>query len=257
MGGGTGTGAAPVVANFAKESGALVIGVVTTPFSFEGARRFDTALSGVRSIRDQVDNLIVIHNDRLLSLLDDDVSMEDALRCADDAVTQGVHSVAELVNLPGEINVDLADVMSIMHLPGQALMAIGESRGPGSALDAAREAVSNPLLDLSIDGAKGVLFNVKAGPDLKLSEVNTAGEYIGSRVDPDAMIFFGMAYDPSLEDRAQITVIATGIGTDGISGPGTKGMAVPSWEIAGSGQVPDLDLPPFLRNPQRKSYNRP
>ena len=257
MGGGTGTGAAPVVANFAKESGALVIGVVTTPFSFEGARRFDTALSGVRSIRDQVDNLIVIHNDRLLSLLDDDVSMEDALRCADDAVTQGVHSVAELVNLPGEINVDLADVMSIMHLPGQALMAIGESQGPGSALDAAREAVSNPLLDLSIDGAKGVLFNVKAGPDLKLSEVNTAGEYIGSRVDPDAMIFFGMAYDPSLEDRAQITVIATGIGTDGISGPGTKGMAVPSWEIAGSGQVPDLDLPPFLRNPQRKSYNRP
>ena len=248
MGGGTGTGAAPVVADIARESGALVIAVVTTPFSFEGARRLDTALSGVATIRDRVDNLIVIHNDRLLSLLDKDVSMEEALRRADDAVTLGVHSVAELVNLPGEINVDLADVMSIMRLPGQALMAIGEAEGPGGALEAARQAVTNPLLDLSIDGAKGVLFNVKAGLSLKLSEVNSAGEFIGAMVDPNAIIFFGMACESAMKERTQITVIATGIGSE--SAPGER-LPQPTWDITSPLGEPDLDLPPFLRKMPR------
>jgi cell division protein FtsZ len=254
MGGGTGTGAAPVVADIAREAGALVIGVVTTPFSFEGARRQETALSGVATIRDRVDNLIVIHNDRLLSLLDEDVSMEEALHRADDAVTLGVHSVAELVNLPGEINVDLADVMSIMRLPGQALMAIGEAEGPGAALEAARQAVTNPLLALSIDGARGILFNVKAGLSLKLSEVNAAGEFIGSRVDPNAIIFFGMACEPSMKDRTHITVIATGIGPDAAPGD-HEGMPQPTWDIASPLREPDLDLPPFLRKTPRPRLN--
>ena len=170
MGGGTGTGAAPIVADIARESGALVVAVVTTPFSFEGSRRKDTALLGVAGLRDKVDNIIVIHNDRLLHLFgDEDVSMEEALRRADDAVMLGVLSVAELVNVPGEINVDLADVKSIMKQPGRALMAIGEGTGPGGAMEAAEQAINNPLLDLAIDGAQGVLFNVAGGSELKLS----------------------------------------------------------------------------------------
>ena len=147
MGGGTGTGAAPIVADIARECGALVVAVVTTPFSFEGSRRKDTALLGVAGLRDKVDNIIVIHNDRLLHLFgNEDVSMEEALRRADDAVMLGVLSVAELVNVPGEINVDLADVKSIMKQPGRALMAIGEGHGPGGAMEAAEQAINNPLL---------------------------------------------------------------------------------------------------------------
>ena len=214
MGGGTGTGAAPVVAEIAKQTGAMVVAVVTTPFSFEGARRLETAHAGIARLRDKVDNLIVIHNDRLLKLFKKDVSMEEALRMADEAVTLGVLSVAELVNVPGEINVDLADVRSIMKLPGLALMAIGEGRGPGGIVEAARHAVSNPLLDVSIDGAKGILFNVEGGPALSLGEVNATGEFIASKVDPKAMIFFGMVQDPAREDRSRITIIATGIPTD-------------------------------------------
>jgi cell division protein FtsZ len=239
MGGGTGTGAAPVVADIAKESGALVVGVVTTPFSFEGGRRLGTAMAGVERLRERVDNLIIIHNDRLLSLVEQDVSMEEALKRADEAVMMGVHSVAELVNLPGEINVDLADVKSIMGLKGQALMAIGEGQGPGGALDAGRKAVSNPLLDLSIDGAQGILFNVNGGTHLRLGEVNAVGEYIASKVDINAIIFFGMVNDPTLEERCRITVIATGIDPDHA---GTSNLAVLE-----SSPIADLDIPPFLR----------
>ncbi len=211
MGGGTGTGAAPVVAEIAKQAGALVVGVVTTPFSFEGARRLETAHAGISRLRDMVDNLIVIHNDRLLQMFKKDVSMEEALKMADEAVMLGVLSVAELVNVPGEINVDLADVRAIMKQPGQALMAIGEGKGPGALVEAARRAVSNPLLDISIDGAKGVLFNVNGGPSMTLGEVNATGEFLSSKVDHSAMIFFGMVNDKAMEDKARITIIATGI----------------------------------------------
>lgn len=214
MGGGTGTGAAPVVAEIAKQAGALVIGVCTTPFSFEGARRLETANAGIVRVREKVDNLVVIHNDRLLKLFKKDVPMEEALRMADEAIMLGVLSVAELVNVPGEINVDLADVKTIMKYPGRALMAIGEGRGPGGAVEAARHAVNNPLLDLSIEGAKGVLFNVNGGPALTLGEVNATGEFISSKLDADATIFFGMVNHESLEDRMRITIIATGIPED-------------------------------------------
>ena len=214
MGGGTGTGAAPIVAEVAHNLGALVIAVVTTPFSFEGARRLETAHSGLARLREKVDNLIVIHNDRLLKLFKKDLPIEEALRMADEAVMLGVLSVAELVNVPGQINVDLADVKTIMGMPGRALMAIGEGRGPGGAVEAARQAVNNPLLDLSIEGAKGVLFNVQGGPSLTLGDVNAAGEFIASKVSPDALIFFGMVNDPNLDDRVRITIIATGIPED-------------------------------------------
>jgi cell division protein FtsZ len=232
MGGGTGTGAAPVVAEIAKQAGAMVVAVVTTPFSFEGARRLETAHSGIARLRDKVDNLIVIHNDRLLQLFKKDVPMEEALRMADEAVMLGVLSVAELVNVPGEINVDLADVKAIMKLPGRALMAIGDGRGQGGALEAARKAVSNPLLDLSIEGAKGVLFNVNGGPSLTLGEVNATGEFIASKVDLNAIIFFGMVNRPDNEDKVRITIIATGIPEDK-----PRRAAAPSpWE-AGSKKV--------------------
>ncbi|GBD11354.1 Cell division protein FtsZ [bacterium HR23] len=211
MGGGTGTGAAPTVAEIAKETGALVVAVVTTPFSFEGARRLETAHAGIARLRDKVDNLIVIHNDRLLKLFKRDVPIEQALLMADEAVMLGVLSVAELINVPGEINVDMADVKTIMKLPGHALMALGTGKGPGGALEAARQAVSNPLLDISIEGAKGVLFNVNGGPSLTLGEVNATGEFIATKVDPQAIIFFGMVNDPNMGDSVRITVIATGI----------------------------------------------
>ncbi|MDP3062904.1 MAG: cell division protein FtsZ [Chloroflexota bacterium] len=211
MGGGTGTGAAPVVAEIARQSGALVVAVVTTPFSFEGIRRLETAHSGIARLRDKVDNLIVIHNDRLLSMFHKDAPMEEALKRADEALTLGVLSVAEVVNEPGEINVDFADLRSIIKLPGYALMDTGEASGKGAAAKAAQQAVNNPLFDLSIEGAKGLLFNIHGGPNLTLGEVNAVGSFIASRLDPDAMIFFGMLLGAEWEDRVHITLIATGI----------------------------------------------
>jgi cell division protein FtsZ len=211
MGGGTGTGAAPVVAEIAKKSGALVVAVVTTPFTWEGHRRLDSAMAGVGRLREKVDNLILIHNDRLLKLMHADVSMEEALRRADEAVMYGVLSVAELVNVPGEINVDLADVRTIMKLPGRALMAIGEAKEPNAVLECAKMAIGNPLLDVSIDGAHGVLFCVNGGPKMTLGEVNAAGEFIASKISRDAIIFFGMVNDPSMTDSARLTLISTGI----------------------------------------------
>ncbi len=211
MGGGTGTGAAPFVAEAAKQTGALVVGVVSTPFSWEGQRRLETAMAGVGRLHEKVDNLIVIHNDRLMRLLKKDVSMNEALQRADEAVMYGILSVAELVNVPGEINVDLADVRTIMHQPGRAIMALGEASGPNAALECAQTAVSNPLLDVSIDGAQGVLFCINGGPSLTLGEVNAAGEYIASRVDRKATIFFGMVNNEKMADRVRLTLIATGI----------------------------------------------
>ena len=229
MGGGTGTGAAPVVADIAKQTGAMVVAVVTTPFSFEGGRRLETAHGGMTRLREKVDNLIVIHNDRLLRVFKKDVTMGEALKMADEAVMLGVLSVAELINVPGDINVDMADVNTIMKLPGMALMAIGEAKGQGAALMAANQAVNNPLLDLSIDAAKGVLFNLNGGAGLTLGDVNAAGEFIASKVDKNAIIFFGMVNDPTQEaDHVRITVIATGIPEK------QKGTPMP-WDITSSG----------------------
>ena len=211
LGGGTGTGAAPVIANMAKEMGALVVAVVTTPFSFEGSRRLSQALAGVAQLRPYVDNLIVIHNDRLLEFVDRDTRLVEAFRTADEVVTQGILSISELINVPGEINVDFADVRTIMKNPGGALMAIGLGHGNMGALEAARQAIANPLLNLSIKGAEGVLFSVKGGNSLSLGGVNAAGELISKTVKRDASIFFGMAIDESLEDEVKLTLIATGL----------------------------------------------
>jgi cell division protein FtsZ len=213
MGGGTGTGAAPIVAKIARDSGALVIAVVTTPFSFEGKKRFSVALSGIRRLKPEVDNLIIVHNDRLFQFVERNAPIGEAFATADEAVSEGVLSVSQLVNVPGEINVDLADVKSVMNIPGGAIMAIGRgnhARYP--AMEAAEQAISNPLLDINISGAKGVLFNFSGGPDLTLGEVNDAANLIAREVDPSAMIFFGMT-TPSeeLEGAVKLTVIATGI----------------------------------------------
>ena len=211
MGGGTGTGAAPYVAHLAKEMGALVVGVVTTPFSFEGSRRITEAIAGVARLRPYVDNLIVIHNDRLLQYANHDAEMIEAFRTADEVVTQGILSVSELINVPGEINVDFADVRSIMCHPGGALMAMGMGSGKMGALEAAGQAIANPLLNLSIKGAKGVLFSVKGGQELTLGGVNAAGALIAKSVKKNAAIYFGMSIDRSLEDQVKLTLIATGL----------------------------------------------
>ena len=218
MGGGTGTGAAPYIAHLAKDMGALVVGVVTTPFSFEGSRRISEAIAGVARLRPYVDNLIVIHNDRLLQFVDHDAEMIEAFRTADEVVTQGILSISELINVPGEINVDFADVRSIIGYPGGALMAIGQGRGRMGALEAARQAIANPLLNMSIKGARGVLFSIKGGQELTLGGVNAAGELIGKTVKKNAAIYFGMSIDKSLEDGVKLTLIATGLKANG-SGP--------------------------------------
>ena len=206
------------IASIAKDMGALVVGVVTTPFSFEGRRRISQAIAGVARLRPFLDNLIVIHNDRLLKYVDHDAEMLDAFRTADEVVTQGILSVSELINVPGEINVDFADVRTIMSYPGAALMAIGQGRGKMGVVDAARQAMANPLLNMSIKGAQGVLFSVKGGHSLSLGGVNAAGELIGSAVKKNATIFFGMSLDESLDDTVKLTLIATGLKENGGGG---------------------------------------
>ena len=212
MGGGTGTGAAPIVAQIARESGALVLAVVTTPFSFEGRRRCDVAFSGVHRLKSEVDNIVVVHNDRLLQFADHDASITQAFAMADEVVTEGILSVSQLVNVPGEINVDMADVKVVMSISGTALMAIGRSDGQHPAIDAAEQAISNPLLNINMKGAKGVLLSFSGGPDLGLGEVNDAATLIAQEADPNAVIFFGMTMsNDELRDAAKVTLIATGI----------------------------------------------
>ncbi len=211
MGGGTGTGAAPVIAEIARRERALTVGVVTLPFSFEGYRRRKTAEEGLEKLRQEVDALIVIPNDRLLHLADRQMSVIEAFRLADDVLRHGVQGISDLVTMTGLINLDFADVRSVMHNAGTALMAIGEGRGEGRAVQAARAAITSPLLDVSIEGAKGVLLNISGGPDLTLSEVTDAAETIGEAVDPSANIIFGAIIHPRVQDEVRVTVIATGL----------------------------------------------
>jgi cell division protein FtsZ len=210
MGGGTGTGAAPMVAEVAKEAGALTIGVVTKPFGFEGAKRRKQAEEGIQRLQDKVDTLIVIPNDRLLQICDEKATVEDAFRTADDVLLQGIRGISEIITLPGEINLDFADVRKIMSEAGPALMAIGHATGANRAEEAAKMAISSPLLEVSIDGAKGVLYNISGGKNLGLHEINAAAQVIADVVSPEAEIIFGTAVDPSLGEEVQITLIATG-----------------------------------------------
>jgi len=209
MGGGTGTGAAPIVAQIAQDIGALTVGVVTKPFSFEGSRRRSSAEEGVAALKDRVDALITIPNDRLLSIADQKMSMVEAFAMADEVLHQGIQGISDTITKPGMINLDFADVKTIMSHAGSALMAIGRAGGEDRAVRAAQAAVSSPLLEVSISGAKGVLFNI-AGSDYTLHEVNLAAQVIQDAADPDANIIFGAVIDERLQDEIQITVIATG-----------------------------------------------
>ncbi|HLJ68060.1 MAG TPA: cell division protein FtsZ [Chloroflexota bacterium] len=209
MGGGTGTGAAPIVAQIAQDVGALTVGVVTKPFAFEGARRRTSAEEGVASLKERVDALITIPNDRLLSIADQKMSMTDAFALADEVLHQGIQGISDTITKPGMINLDFADVKAIMSHAGSALMAIGRAAGENRAVEAAQAAISSPLLEVSISGAKGVLFNI-AGSDYTLYEVNQAAKVIQEAADQDANIIFGAVIDERLQDEIQITVIATG-----------------------------------------------
>ena len=211
-GGGTGTGAAPVMAKLAQEIGALTVGVVTKPFSFEGRRRAEVASRGVDELRDEVDTLIVIENDRLLQVVEKRTSILDAFTMADDVLRQGVQGITDLITIPGLVNLDFADVRTIMNEAGSALMGIGSASGENRATEAARTAVSSPLLESSIEGATGILLNVTGGPDIGLFEVNEAAQVVTSAADQNANVIFGAVIDEGLRDEIRVTVIATGFG---------------------------------------------
>jgi cell division protein FtsZ len=243
MGGGTGTGAAPVVAEVAQELGALVVGVVTKPFGFEGSQRMKKAIQGIEQLRQKVDTLIVIPNDRLLALSDERLTMDNAFRVADGVLRQGVQAISELILIPGEINLDFADVRAIMENAGPAWMAIGHGKGENRAIQAAEEALNSPLLEVTINGAMGVLLNVTGGPDMTLAEVNQAAEVVSNMVHPDANIIFGTVTDPKMESEVKITLIATGFSAEGEK---PRDRSAEARQALASDQ--DLAVPPFLRH---------
>jgi len=255
-GGGTGTGAAPVIAEIARELGALTVGVVTRPFSFEGRKRADQADQGVKTLREKVDTLIIIPNDRLLQVVEKRTSIVDAFRIADDVLRQGVQGITDLITVPGLINLDFADVRTIMREAGSALMGIGEASGENRASEAARAAVSSPLLETSIEGATGILLNITGGPDIGLFEVNEAAEVVTSAADQNANVIFGAVIDDAAGDKVRVTVIAAGFGSSrrrrrgGSAGVDTPLPPTPQPSSPGTFEVPDdaLDVPSFLRD---------
>jgi cell division protein FtsZ len=210
LGGGTGTGAAPIVAQIAKDVGSLTIGVVTRPFTFEGGKRMTSSEAGMIKLKEHADTLIVIPNDRLLQIVDKKASLQDAFRLADDVLRQGIQGISELMTVPGLINLDFADVKAIMSEGGAALMAVGKASGEDRARMAAEQAISSQLLDITIDGARGVLFNITGGPGMTLFEVNQAAAIIRETAHPDVNMIFGAVIDPNMGDDMRITVIATG-----------------------------------------------
>jgi len=278
MGGGTGTGAMPIVAQIAKEVGALAIGVVTRPFSFEGSRRSQSAEGGIAKLKEHVDTLIVIPNDRLLQLVEKRASLQDSFKLADDVLRQGIQGISELITIPGLINLDFADVRTIMSEGGAALMAVGRASGEDRARKAAELAISSQLLDITIDGARGILFNVTGGPDLSLFEVNDAAAIIKETAHPDVNLIFGAVIDPTMGDDIRITVIATGFERAAmprkLDRPAPKTLARPAATLQSvpasvgarqtklpafaesvarqqSVSVDDLDVPAFLRRPRQ------
>lgn len=241
MGGGTGTGAAPVVAEVAKEMGALTVGVVTRPFTFEGRRRAQQAEMGISELKSRVDTLITIPNDKLLQVIDKKTTITEAFVIADDVLRQGVQGISDLIAVPGLINLDFADVKTIMKEAGSALMGIGVGSGDNRAAEAAKAAISSALLETSINGAKGVLLNITGSGNLSLFEVNEAAEIIAAASDPEANIIFGAVIDEKMDDTVRVTVIATGFDTRG-----QKKVETPEMEIKPF-TVDDLDIPAFLR----------
>lgn len=222
MGGGTGSGASPVVAEIAKESGALTVAVVTKPFSFEGAQRRSIAEQALRELESKVDTVIPIQNDRLLQIIDKKTSFLDAFGIADDVLRQAVQGISEAITIPGTVNVDFADVKSIMFEQGAALMGIGQATGENRAIEAAKMAISSPLLDVSIDGAKGILFIITGGSSMSMHEVSEAAKIITASADPDARIIFGTVIDDNMGDTLKITVIATGFEGGKVTRPSSE-----------------------------------
>jgi len=266
MGGGTGTGAAPVVAEVAKELGALTVGVVTRPFTFEGRRRTNQADEGIAALQGRVDTLIVIPNDKLLTVISEQTPVQEAFQVADDILRQGVQGISDIITIPGLVNVDFADVRAVMADAGSALMGIGVGSGKSRSREAAISAISSPLLESSIDGARGVVFNITGGSDLTLHEVNSAAEVIYEAVDPNANIIFGAVIDERLQGEVRITVIATGFNqeTQAPSASNTSRVAplrrslssptsAPKTTAAEAHPETGLDIPEFLqrRRPSR------
>ena len=213
LGGGTGTGAAPIIAEAAREAGALTVAVVTKPFAFEGLQRKKIAEEGLENLKNQVDTIITIPNDKILSAIDKKILLLDSFKIADDILLQGVQGISDLITTPGIVNVDFADVKAIMENTGPSLMGIGRASGENRAIEAAKQAINSPLLELSINGAKGVLFNVSGGPDLTMMEINEAADIITESIDPDAKVIFGAITDENLKKgEVKVTVIATGFG---------------------------------------------
>lgn len=258
MGGGTGSGAAPIIAKIAREMGSLTIGVVTKPFMFEGAKRKRVADESLNRLKDNVDTLIIIPNDRLLDIVDKKASLQSAFRLADDVLRQGIQGISELITVPGLINLDFADVKTIMGEGGAALMAVGRGSGENRAVAAAEMAIKSPLLDVSIDGARGVLFNVTGGEDLTLHEVYEAAEIVRRVADPDVNLIFGAVISPDMKDEVRITVIATGFQALAKRVPGTGAGVAAGNVVAAPGKKTidfpvrqfdreDLDIPAFLR----------
>ena len=258
MGGGTGTGAAPVVAETAKGMGILTIGVVTKPFTFEGKKRLAQAERGIESLKGKVDTLLVIPNDKLLQVIDRKTSILEAFKMADDVLRQGVQGISDLIAVPGLINLDFADVKTIMLDRGMAHMGIGRASGENRAEDAAKQAIQSPLLETSIEGAKGVIINITGGSDVGLHEANTAAELVQRSADPEANIIFGTVTDDSLGDEIQITVIATGFEKEDEKSQNSNGfdsIVSEAWKKRSSSVISDsssnsqneLDIPTFLR----------
>src|SRR6059058_3877033 len=249
-GGGTGTGAAPVVAELGRELGALTVGVVTKPFNFEGRKRAQQAEQGIENLRDRLETLIVIENDRLLQVVEKQTSVTDAFRMADDVLRQGVQGITDLITVPGLVNLDFADVRTIMRDAGSALMGIGTASGENRASEAARAAVSSPLLETSIEGATGILLNITGPADIGLFEVNEAAEVVTSAADQNANVIFGAVIDDVQADQVRVTVIATGFGAQrrrraraSLETAPVTGQRPPEFEPAPG----DLDVPSFLR----------
>lgn len=262
MGGGTGTGAAAIVAEASKQIGSLTVGVVTRPFTFEGRRRSTHADSGVEALRDKVDTLIIIPNDRLLEIVDKKTPLNEAFREVDNVLRQAVQGISDLITFTGLINLDFADVKTIMSDGGAALIGIGEASGENSAAEAAKKAIHSPLLETSIDGARGVIVNITGGPNLGLHEVNEAVNYVNDCADPDVNLIFGASIDENLKDSIKVTVIATGFDADkilntpiGLTRPtAAPGQPVkPNTTLNTGGTAPiggNLDIPAFLRKNQ-------
>ncbi|OLS03889.1 cell division protein FtsZ [Tissierella creatinophila] len=257
MGGGTGTGAAPVVAEIAKELGILTVGVVTKPFGFEGRKRLLQAEQGINNLKTRVDTLVTIPNDRLLQIADKKTTIADAFSMADDVLKQGIQGISDLISVPNLINLDFADVKTIMHDKGIAHMGIGQANGDNRATEAAEQAIQSPLLETSIEGAKSVLLNITGGADLGIFEVNEAADLIREAVDEDANIIFGAGIDETLGEAIKITVIATGFGDS----PSTTRKKVSKVsieepekekEVTFEDSIEDLDIPIFLRRKDRK-----